>query len=105
MTNVVPFQPRPAPAPAQLPAADEVAAAMRAIDHAVVALGAIDFDALAQRTFLGLAAEADAEPDNDADSTATRRRGEAHVFAAASSFRLMAVTIAKIRAELQEGAQ
>lgn len=103
MSNVLAFRARPAaPAPAPLPAmppAEEIAAALLAIDRAVVALGELDFEGLYLRVLAAMGAEADAEPDNSADAEAQRRALEANALISASAFRGVVTTIARLRAE------
>lgn len=72
---------------------------MLAVDRAVVALGASDFESLYLRLLAAARHEADAEPDNSADAQAMRRELLASVLMAASAFRNVATTVARLRAE------
>jgi hypothetical protein len=108
MTNVLAFRARPAAPPpvppAELPPAAEIAAALQAIDHAVLALGTIDLDGIAHRTLTALATLPDAEPDNAADAVMHQRAAEAHAMVAAGTFKRIATTVADMRAHLQQEA-
>lgn len=112
MSNVLPFPARapalpPAPAP-ELPTAQEMAGAMRAVYAAVAALGDVDFAGLAQRIDAVLLAErVGADPDpGDVCTTRERLLGmDAVAMASADTFRELIANVCSAHANLRGDAQ